>query len=701
MSEDEKPKSGSDKYIPPPMDPYATYQTPYERRPSNEQQNPFIEFRRFADKQFSSMFENFPSVPKMFGMDDEMKNIRSHFEKEMEAMREHRRQIMEEYHKQQSGFEAIRSELARPSLTAQTASPPAEQNLPTNWEKATTSDGKTYYIDWNTGKASKDPPNSEATAPQSANQALLDYQRQLAQHEGQNKERTMMARQGQHENGAGNGQTSEENLPAGWEKKEAKNGRSYFINHNDRSTTWDDPRLNNAKCPDHLSSTPLPGGWEVKTGKNGRTYFVNNNDRSTTWNDPRDAQTSSFHPTPDTNIHAEGKPLTWAEKRAIWRRGLRNCPELKTASDIQETNDDTELAMYEALGPNQTSEQGATSRCPWKEKKAKPWLFPALGYDGMKRLEMQRQGLASMMGDTSDEIATSTEHMDPITEDEHLVPWLAFSPYSPFRLLGKSNNDNLSFQERHLRDALRTHKPWLHAFEDLMALERTGQMLDRHETTNRTSPFSWLTEMFSKDTPLTLDMGRAAPSLRPTLKSLLDSEETTKEGNDGAHSFEDAEVEELHSLFDTFIWPDADSVLSSIKAAHEDFDAMRQTDEEDDAFQSKHQHNDNAVNVQRSSSTTSSSSWSNIEEREKKPSIVSTMTKTTSRTLPDGSIETKRVLKNRFSDGREESEESTDISQPPNLRRLQTELSKKEDVMPSSENGKPATQQKKNGWFWY
>ncbi|KPI41975.1 uncharacterized protein AB675_5620 [Cyphellophora attinorum] len=45
-------------------------------------------------------------------------------------------------------------------------------------------------------------------------------------------------------------------------------------------------------------------------------------------------------------------------------------------------------------------------------------------------------------------------------------------------------------------------------------------------------------------------------------------------------------------------------------------------------------------------------------------SIVSTMTRTESRTLPDGSVETRRVLRRRFADGKEESEESVDYAHP-------------------------------------
>ena len=37
----------------------------------------------------------------------------------------------------------------------------------------------------------------------------------------------------------------------------------------------------------HLDPNKLPMGWEVLKDKNNRTYFVNHNDRTTHWEDPR------------------------------------------------------------------------------------------------------------------------------------------------------------------------------------------------------------------------------------------------------------------------------------------------------------------------------------------------------------------------------------------------------------------------------
>uniref|UniRef100_A0A5S6QVN1 WW domain-containing protein n=1 Tax=Trichuris muris TaxID=70415 RepID=A0A5S6QVN1_TRIMR len=74
-------------------------------------------------------------------------------------------------------------------------------------------------------------------------------------------------------------------LPPGWEMGCAENGQPYFINHIEKTTTWEDPRKRVAKTDINLP--PLPTGWEEKVTPQGERYFVNHNDETTSWFDPR------------------------------------------------------------------------------------------------------------------------------------------------------------------------------------------------------------------------------------------------------------------------------------------------------------------------------------------------------------------------------------------------------------------------------
>jgi len=74
-------------------------------------------------------------------------------------------------------------------------------------------------------------------------------------------------------------------LPGGWERTFDVNGRKYYIDHNTRTTTWLHPSLTSATTQD---TSPLPPGWEMRFADgNSATYFVDHNTRTTTWLDPR------------------------------------------------------------------------------------------------------------------------------------------------------------------------------------------------------------------------------------------------------------------------------------------------------------------------------------------------------------------------------------------------------------------------------
>ncbi|KAH8921981.1 HECT-domain-containing protein [Atractiella rhizophila] len=89
-------------------------------------------------------------------------------------------------------------------------------------------------------------------------------------------------------------------LPAGWEQRLTPEGRPYYVDHNTRTTTWVDPRRqqllrvvgpngNNLTVqPQSVSQLgPLPSGWEMRLTSTARVYFVDHNTKTTTWDDPR------------------------------------------------------------------------------------------------------------------------------------------------------------------------------------------------------------------------------------------------------------------------------------------------------------------------------------------------------------------------------------------------------------------------------
>lgn len=127
-----------------------------------------------------------------------------------------------------------------------------------------------------------------------ANSPSLQMQQQQQQQAAQNAQSQAMMHTGATSPGTGE-------LPPGWEQRWTPEGRPYFVDHNTRTTTWVDPRrqqyirmyggqnnTNGTIQQQPVSQLgPLPSGWEMRLTNTARVYFVDHNTKTTTWDDPR------------------------------------------------------------------------------------------------------------------------------------------------------------------------------------------------------------------------------------------------------------------------------------------------------------------------------------------------------------------------------------------------------------------------------
>ncbi|OTA30483.1 hypothetical protein BTJ68_09379 [Hortaea werneckii EXF-2000] len=72
----------------------------------------------------------------------------------------------------------------------------------------------------------------------------------------------------------------------------------------------------------------------------------------------------------------------------------------------------------------------------------------------------------------------------------------------------------------------------------------------------------------------------------------------------------------------------------------------------------------------------------------KKVDVLSSLTTTQTTRMPDGTVTTKVILKQRFADGREETEEKLHTYQDPS------------QLQQAEEAQTPEQAEKKKGWFW-
>lgn len=183
------------------------------------------------------------------------------------------------------------------SGSSQPSTPASRQQpaLPLGWEERQDANGRVYYVDHRTRRTQWDRPASIVQpSPLGLNESQQERARQIY------IARRHISRDDNLDSPAPANDTAEVTeqeqqpqqpvvddplgpLPAGWQKQLAPNGRTFFIDHNTRKTTWHDPRLS----PNVDELGKLPPGWEQRVHADGRVFFIDHNTKSTQWEDPR------------------------------------------------------------------------------------------------------------------------------------------------------------------------------------------------------------------------------------------------------------------------------------------------------------------------------------------------------------------------------------------------------------------------------
>ncbi|XP_024274692.1 E3 ubiquitin-protein ligase NEDD4-like isoform X1 [Oncorhynchus tshawytscha] len=156
--------------------------------------------------------------------------------------------------------------------------------LPPGWEEKQDSKSRPYYVNHNSRITTWTRPLIQITS-EAAAQALLSQNATVYQP-------PMLPPEGSPQHSPGS-QRECGFMPAGWEVRNAPNGKPFFIDHNTKTTSWEDPRL---KIPVHMRRRPsldptdlgpMPPGWEERVHSDGRIFYIDHNTKNTQWDDPR------------------------------------------------------------------------------------------------------------------------------------------------------------------------------------------------------------------------------------------------------------------------------------------------------------------------------------------------------------------------------------------------------------------------------
>jgi hypothetical protein len=422
----------------------------------------------------------------------------------------------------------------------------------------------------------------------------------------------------------------------------------------------------------------------------------------------------------------------------------------------------TELALYEHL-----AHPGAVAA-------ATPTRDLALGWDGK-----QRQGDRDVpaKGEPAHDPLLVTQwqskRLQPFDNPHDTIPWLFTSGYSPIYLcnphqphvdsvmIDQAVNQPLTLsnvvynkscgiyedpnKRLNRRERVAKGNSWADAFEDLVSLQQTGRMVERDFSTYKT-PKTWIHDMVARGslgptwgfnnhgqlTKLIRGDISTAPAWRDRLSHLEVDSSIPKFADDIIHAVRQVSPEGV-KLMDDFVDRTLDSVDEALNNAtdrpwqdlsdlvRDEFSKMN----EDAANQGHDEQSTSHSDISQSAWSSSSRTWASTDpDGDKSDSILSTTTTTERWTRPDGTVETRRVFKKRFADGREVEEESHDYEHPkqipqkessalhePSLQNAPWPVGPKEDGMPQRTMSNKQTQtptpvqnelkkRRGGGWFW-
>ncbi|KIW68529.1 hypothetical protein PV04_04468 [Phialophora macrospora] len=560
MSDDKAPKDRA--FPPPPMDPFPTYQTPFPRSNKDDEQNPFIQFRRFADEQVASLFSG---LPHFFGLSS---GGGDSWKREVEDIMRQRQEWEEGFRKQ---FEQEMEEMRQQLETSKTD---AWKSMEDAWKQHYKQDEKheegapTPW--WTRGKAAQCP--------------------------------------------ALNGQQLQKN---------AGNCPALYDENGQPRTELD--AYDGLQADSDMSVQVVRASAQESPKKPSRSWF---------------------------------SALGWDGQQK----------EKSSNSDVA-SNDDAIVKSEKPLGR-------PTTYSLW-----------------------------------------SARRMQPFDNADETIPWLMLSPYSPIYLCNPAQSrlfkvkvqdsegaplqiSSARFFERWYTDVdekMATQKPWADAFEDLLSLQQTGKMVDRDNWNTWRTPSTWIHDMANRgslgdrwgfneqgllvkqayrnkptlETPSASKDDRCASWRKPRECRRNKSSEAMPPPVELPAAEESVIVDKVTEALAPFplfgsIISAADAIVSAVdQASQKETQPQIQAESSSDGSETYPQSiaaQDESHNTSSTHSASTTSYVYNSSAPSPANSIISTLTTTTTRTLPDGSVETKRVLKRRFADGSEEKDESVEVS---------------------------------------
>ena len=301
-------------------------------------------------------------------------------------------------------------------------------------------------------------------------------------------------------------------------------------------------------------------------------------------------------------------------------------------------------------------------------------------------------------------------HTQNVPFDAWPLPYIAMSPYSP-----------LAVENQLRKESERPNMRWRHAFEDLILLNK-GYLMENMRNCNKIKD-SWTDRRWQPAAPAMPGIqwvsGLISKGLFGDWRPFEKSRNCEWLGNNGGCKFEMSDESGMKKAWEMLPVSLATESHQDEKNTGSSHQGKEETEDDEVTELDLYEHflenrNGSTSSGQRSPaseplvehpshSAPTSAKAPTESSKTSHPSIISTLTTTERQVLPDGTVHTKVVLKKRFADGREESNEVEHTTHA-DSRAGDTRATNSQDPSTSAERAEVADEKKeqkpKRGWFW-
>ncbi|KAI3632280.1 hypothetical protein MIR68_009386 [Amoeboaphelidium protococcarum] len=152
-------------------------------------------------------------------------------------------------------------------------------------------------------------------------------------------------------------------LPKGWEKHQTADGKSYFVDFANKSTTWADPRTKKTRKTDmaQVLHGEIPYGWEAATSPQCGVYYIDHLTQTVYYDPPWDNRVQKHNAALRDYLSKEQKRLDNWNKALLAQQGLSPSQNIMSSSPVNASSSPMLSTSIGHTGPSSRQHQGESS----------------------------------------------------------------------------------------------------------------------------------------------------------------------------------------------------------------------------------------------------------------------------------------------------------------------------------------------------